>query len=288
MSVRVYDLDTCPLFPVGVAHSASSRDASGRAWLCTRVLVVHTPEDGWVLIDTGFGRQDLANAPASMGAPFIAGVRPDMARSKSAAEFVNTERGMQESISRIVLTHLDLDHAGGIRDFKGVPVSVHPHEWDAAKRQPRISHRYRYRATQLKGVENVEPYGPATTTFGGFEAGAIPGLSDRFLWVNLPGHSPGHCGIAVRRDNGSWIFHVGDAVLEMQEITSSNPKLSVAIRFHHGFFDDNAKQGRATRQQLAKLYANEGRDWTWVCGHDPAPTGPVDDRWVTLGGPERA
>jgi glyoxylase-like metal-dependent hydrolase (beta-lactamase superfamily II) len=287
MSVRVYDLDTCPLYPIGVAHARSVRDASGQAWLCTRVLAVHTPEDGWVLIDTGFGRQDLANPEASMGARFVATAKPHRATARPAAEWLNTVPDGPLSMNRVVLTHLDLDHAGGLRDFAGVPISVHPREWQAATQRKTLVHRLRYRARQLQGVAEPELFGPATTSFGGFEAGRVPGLSDRFLWVSLPGHTPGHCGVAIRRDDGGYVFHVGDAVLEMQEITSGNPQLSVAIRAHHRFFDDNPAQGNATRKKLAQLYATEGHDWTWVCGHDPVPTGPCDPYWVSRGGPKR-
>jgi glyoxylase-like metal-dependent hydrolase (beta-lactamase superfamily II) len=288
MSVRVYDLDTCPLYPIGVAHAHSARDASGQAWLCTRVLAVHTPEDGWVLIDTGFGRQDLANPQASMGARFVSTVRPHRATARPASEWLNTVPDGPLDISRVVLTHLDLDHAGGLRDFARVPMSVHPREWQAATQRSSLVHRLRYRQRQLQGVAQPELFGPADTTLGGFEAGRIPGLSDRFLWVSLPGHTPGHCGIAVRRDDGGYLFHVGDAVLEMQEITSATPHLSLAIRSHHALFDDSPAQGNATRKQLARLYENEGRNWTWVCGHDPNPVGPTDAHWVTRGGPKRA
>jgi glyoxylase-like metal-dependent hydrolase (beta-lactamase superfamily II) len=45
----------------------------------------------------------------------------------------------------------------------------------------------------------------------GLESIPIPeGLSPRILLVPLPGHTPGHCGVAVESGPG-WLFHVGDA-----------------------------------------------------------------------------
>jgi len=41
---------------------------------------------------------------------------------------------------------------------------------------------------------------------------ALPGARDDVLLIPLPGHSRGHCGVAVKTGEG-WLLHCGDAYL---------------------------------------------------------------------------
>ena len=89
-----------PLAPAMVAHS----------------LLVERP-DGLLLVDSGFGADDLAD-PRRLGQPFRALTRPVLDPHETAASRIR-ELGLDPAdVTDIVLTHLDLDHAGGIADSR--------------------------------------------------------------------------------------------------------------------------------------------------------------------------
>ena len=94
-------------------------------------LLVERP-DGLLLVDTGFGSGDVAD-PKRLGQPFRALVRPVL----QAAETVHAQllaRGLDPAdVTDIALTHLDLDHAGGLADFPQARVHVHEAELAAAQ-----------------------------------------------------------------------------------------------------------------------------------------------------------
>ena len=43
------------------------------------------------------------------------------------------------------------------------------------------------------------------------------------LLVPLPGHSQGHCGVAVGK-GGNWLFHCGDAYVREMQIDPDHPR----------------------------------------------------------------
>ena len=98
--------------------------------MVAHTLVVERPE-GLLLVDTGFGRGDVAD-PKRLGQPFRAMVRPTL----DPAETVHAQllaRGLDPAdVTDVVLTHLDLDHAGGLADFPTARVHVHEAELAAA------------------------------------------------------------------------------------------------------------------------------------------------------------
>ena len=100
--------------------------------------------DGLTLVDSGFGRDDLAR-PARLGRPFVAAMRPAFDPSETAAVRVVALGHRVEDVTDIVLTHLDLDHAGGISDFPRARVHVYGAELDAA-----LSPTWREKARYIK------------------------------------------------------------------------------------------------------------------------------------------
>jgi glyoxylase-like metal-dependent hydrolase (beta-lactamase superfamily II) len=68
--------------------------------------------DGLVLIDTGFGLDDIRN-PRQLGRPFTAIVRPRLNVAEAAISQVRALGFDPHDVRHIITTHLDLDHAGG-------------------------------------------------------------------------------------------------------------------------------------------------------------------------------
>ncbi|KXO98296.1 MBL fold metallo-hydrolase [Tsukamurella pseudospumae] len=112
----------------------------------------------------------------------------------------------REDLTDIVLTHLHSEHAAGIVDFPDATVHVSATELAASRsRSPRA--RISYRSRFFEHGPNWAPHDGAEEWLG------VPGCSyvtDDVVLVPLPGHTVGHCGVAVRRGD-RWLLHTGDA-----------------------------------------------------------------------------
>ena len=111
------------------------------ARLVAHCLLVERPE-GLLLVDTGFGTADIAD-PKRLGQPFRALVGPVLDATETALARVTALGHRPEDVTDIVLTHLDLDHAGGIGDFPQARVHVDEDELDRALAPP-LRERPRY------------------------------------------------------------------------------------------------------------------------------------------------
>ena len=109
-----------------------------------------------------------------------------------------------QDVRHIVATDLDFDHAGGLEDFPNATVHVMQREYDDAT-GPRagVVARNRWRPSQLDKVLHWRGYGARGEPWFGFDAVRdLDGLPPEILMVPLPGHSWGHAGVAIRRDDG--------------------------------------------------------------------------------------
>jgi glyoxylase-like metal-dependent hydrolase (beta-lactamase superfamily II) len=107
-----------------------------------------------------------------------------------------------------VLTHLDLDHAGGLPDFPQARVHLHRAELAAAL-TPRLRERQRYVSAQWAHGPYWQPHDADGEDWHGFSS--VRAVGDDVLLVPLAGHTRGHSGVAVRRPSGGWFLHAGDA-----------------------------------------------------------------------------
>src|SRR5262245_36271461 len=95
-----------------------------RGHLVCHCLLIETDEDGLVIVDSGYGTADLHDRRRiPQGTRTMLG--PEMRHEETAIAQVR-ERGLDpEDVRHVVLTHMDLDHAGGLSDFPHARVHVH-------------------------------------------------------------------------------------------------------------------------------------------------------------------
>lgn len=240
---------------------------AGRLRLVPRELVAHCllveTDDRLVLVDTGFGVDDLLQGMRRLGpSPLLLGVRRDL--DLTALHQVRALGHSPDDVTDIVLTHLDLDHAGGLSDFPGARVHVRGEELAAARR-PSLQERARYVPAQwAHGPRWVEHTAGGDTWFGFDSVSATGG---DVVMVPLPGHTRGHTGVAVRRPEGGWLLHAGDAYFhagDKEQPRRCPPGLRV---FQRAMAIDNSARLRnlARVQQLHREHPDEV---TVFCAHD--------------------
>jgi glyoxylase-like metal-dependent hydrolase (beta-lactamase superfamily II) len=227
-------------------------------WACCHVLRVRAG-DRSVLIDTGIGLADVRDPVARIGKPAIdaAGFRfEECDTALRQLERLGTD---PTTVTDIVLTHLDPDHVGGLSDFPHARVHVSAVERDAAE-----SGDPRYRPVQWSHSPNWCTYAKPTSTWFGFDAFELDlPLIAPLLLIPLPGHTPGHCGVAIRRES-NWLLHVGDAYYLRAELADASHPVDALARINAT--DDPAR--RSTLQRLRDLLAQHAGQVQTVGYHD--------------------
>jgi N-acyl homoserine lactone hydrolase len=131
------------------------------------------------------------------------------------------------SVRWVVLSHMHTDHVGGIEPFSNAEIVVARSEWD---RFPGLGGRIRGYLPQHwpAGVEPspVELHGPPVGPFSGSLDLAGDGS---LLLVPLPGHTPGHIGLLVEAQDGSYLLG-GDVAHSPQELAERHPELDAFCR----------------------------------------------------------
>ena len=219
-----------------------------------------------VLVDTGFGLGDVRD-PKRLGQPFRALVRPRTNERETAVRQVAALGLDPAAVRDIVVTHLDLDHAGGLGDFPNARVHVFAPELDAAM-DPPLRERTRYRSAQwAHGPDWQRVQVDGDSWFGFQSVRLLPELDVEVAMVPLLGHTAGHTGFAVKRGRG-WLLHCGDAYFHRNEVRtppSCPPGLGLVQKLNE--HDGEARQHNRERlRELAREHADEVR---LVCSHDP-------------------
>ncbi|GAB3774949.1 glyoxylase-like metal-dependent hydrolase (beta-lactamase superfamily II) [Nocardioides ginsengisegetis] len=231
------------------------------AQMVAHCLLVERP-GGLLLVDSGFGTGDIAD-PRRLGRPFTAVLRPALNLAETAQAQVRALGHAIEDVTDIALTHLDLDHAGGLGDFPGARVHVFGAELDAAL-HPTMREKARYIGAQWAHGPQWTRHDEAGDDWFGFRG--VTALGEDVVLVPLHGHTRGHCGVAVRRPDGGWLLHAGDSYFHTSE-KETPPSPPVGLRAFQTLMAVDNKQRKANQERLRELHAAHG-EITIFSAHD--------------------
>ncbi|WP_328403338.1 MBL fold metallo-hydrolase [Nocardia sp. NBC_00403] len=228
-------------------------------------LLVETDSDGLVLVETGLGLEDIRNPHTVLGTAWVTVAEPVLSEEETAIRQVEKLGFSAKDVRHIFLTHLDIDHCGGLPDFPDAQVHVLKAEIEAAFAE---APSFRYRPGHWTHGPNWVSYAPESNDeWFGFTAQQAQGLSSEILMVPLGGHTAGHAGIAVRTGE-NWILHCGDAYYyhrELQADPHPHPVLNhiqTTAEVHH-----DLRLG--TQARLRELVRDHSDDVTLISAHDP-------------------
>jgi len=186
-------------------------------------FVLEHPE-GTMLIDTGLGfRFDVPRWQRRF-VPTVAGGPAPVAETMRA-------RGLDPgAVTRVILTHLDYDHVGGVGSFPHAEVLVHRVEHEAAT--SRAQHM-RYRPELWPQTFAPRLYDLADEPFGPFPKSlAVTDRGDVRL-VPLRGHSAGQVGVVVETGRAPLFFSADHVLREdwLAEDRAAGRALGLGIFF---------------------------------------------------------
>lgn len=218
-----------------------------------------------ILVDTGIGTADLPDGGARLGAGMVKTVRPELSPAETALSRLAGLGIRPSEVTDIVITHLDPDHAGGLSDFPDAAVHVSAACLAAALPEPQSRLAGRYQPAQWAFGPRWQPLTP-DAAWRGRPAAPIPGLRDAWL-VDLSGHTPGHAGVAVRRRDGTWLLHAGDAAFH--PATFAGRLSPLGLEFAERTLRTDARAWRESRAWLRGLAASG--DVEIITSHHPDP-----------------
>lgn len=240
-------------------------DARHRHMVCHCVLL-ELP-DRLVLVDSGFGLADIADPRGRLGGLFLGGIRPQLDSRSTAVSQIEALGFAMSDVRDIVLTHMDVDHIGGIADFPHARIHVTQAELDRATTRPTFDDRLRYHPAQWAHGAKFRTYAAQGEPWFGFSAvRSLDGLPPELLLIELAGHSRGHVGIAI--DTGArWLLHCGDAYFHRSEVAAT-PSCPAGLRWFQRFMAQDNALRVANQARLRVLAAEHRADVRLFCAHD--------------------
>jgi glyoxylase-like metal-dependent hydrolase (beta-lactamase superfamily II) len=264
--MHIRHLNTGSMCPVGRRLVNGTGSIFQRARMVCHCLLIET-QDGLALVDTGIGLGDIAS-PMRLGRRWVRQTSPRLDPGETAAEQVKALGYALSDVRHLLLTHLDRDHAGGVPDFPNAKVHVHRSEYEMAVLGKPLAPKGRYVREQWQHGPDWAFYGEGGENWFGFSG--VRALGDRepdILMIPLPGHTLGHCGVAVRAGD-KWLLHAGDAYFFHGQL---EPKVRMPLAL--GYFQRRADMDRKARlsnqERLRALQASHRREVAIINSHDP-------------------
>jgi glyoxylase-like metal-dependent hydrolase (beta-lactamase superfamily II) len=227
-------------------------------------LVVESP-DGLVLVDTGLGLATLQDAKSILGAGFLHIARPRLDPAEAAATQLKALDLDPADVRHIVLTHMDVDHAGGIADFPKAKVHVLASEHEAAMAATSFKDLHRYPAALWGHQPDWVLHEVRGETWEGF--GAVQAIGPGVLLVPLLGHSIGHCGVAVET-SGGWLLHAGDAYFSHGEVHGPTRRCPPGLELFQLVTQVDGLARVRNQDRLRELANRPGGAVRVICSHD--------------------
>jgi glyoxylase-like metal-dependent hydrolase (beta-lactamase superfamily II) len=230
-------------------------------------LIVETDRE-IILVDTGIGTADIADPKGRLGGVFTFMTHPVLSAEETALAQVERLGFGKKDVRHIAVTHLDLDHAGGLSDFPDAVIHVFRKEQIAALAPTTSNERSRYRAPQWAHHPTWETHDVGGDSWFGFESvRAIPRTDGEVLIVPLVGHTRGHSAIAVKTPGG-WLLHAGDAYFFHGEVDASPPHCPGGLSFFQRMVahDNEARLKNQSRlRELVREHASEVKVFSAHC-----------------------
>lgn len=255
----------------------------GRQLAC-HCLLIETPSSGLVLVDTGLGTQDLVDPAKRLGFAFThVYANPKRDPSLSAIAQIRALGFDPRDVRHIVMTHMDLDHVGGLADFPHALVHLHERELAACTARRSFKDKHRYLPVMWSHQPRFETYSEEGEPWMGFEAiRSLRGLPPEILFVPLFGHTLGHCGVAINDAQG-WMLQAGDAYFDPREVHGMQRRCAWQV----GLFQaavQTVRHERLRNQARLRGLTAEHPEMRIFCAHNPWEYAVAIGEAVTVNG----
>ena len=267
MTLRIHHLNCGTMCPM-CERLINRREGSWRKpghFVC-HCLAIETSH-GLVLVDTGLGHKDIDDPSRRLGSTYTGIFRPALRREETAVAQLRQLGFTASDVRHIAVTHLDLDHAGGLADFPQAQVHVFKPELEQIL-NPGLREKQRFRFSQFDHDPKWTVHEEAGESWFGFSSiRAIPGLPVDILLIPLVGHTMGHTGVAVKQGD-KWLLHCGDAYYHHSQV-SDDPQVPGGSMFFQSAIASLPKERVRNLRRLQELALKHGDEVELFSAHDP-------------------
>lgn len=265
MTLQVHHLNCGTLRPPCARFFNGTGSIFSRGRLVCHCLLVEA-NVGLVLVDTGLGLTYIANPKKQVGR-FTAFVLSTPLDPAETAVKQTAQLGFPpDNVQHIILTHLDLDHAGGLPDFPNAKVHVLAQEHEAAMNPPTSLERSRYITDHWAHGPKWAIHQPHGEKWYDFDN--VQEILPEILLVPIIGHTRGHCGVAVKTSQG-WVLHCGDAYTNRAEIEFGPERCPAGAKMHRRITAVDRDTNSRWPEKLRALVRNHSNEVSIFCSHDP-------------------
>ena len=190
----------------------SFRDKKFGAWLPIWSWVIEHPE-GIYLIDTGLSTEvHQPNYFKNLDIVSRYYFEKQMKFQISKEEEINRQLKKigiaADSISKIVLTHLHIDHTGGLKYFPNTPIVVNEREWQTKDGSFPALFPPDIKIDKIKLVDKFENFGHSSFLT----------VAKDLVMVATPGHTRGHTSVILKVDENKLIIFGGDVAYSQERL----------------------------------------------------------------------
>ena len=199
-------------------------------WLPVSVYLIEHPK-GLILVDTGWHRDmspegvyDKKAQVKSLGSRVLYNVNQGQIPLGEAVDEQLATMGIKPSdLDYVLLTHLDCDHANGLRAVKDAKhILVAAEELECARKNGFIRYKKKWwEGVDMQTIEWNGTEGPAGKSFDLFGDGSVK-------MINIPGHCDGLCAVKITREDGKYVLLFSDggyATKSWEEMITSGVSL---------------------------------------------------------------
>lgn len=224
--------------------------------------------DELILVDTGFGLNDVRRPQDRLSSFFLNLLKPEFREELTAIRQVEALGYKPQDVRHIILTHLDFDHAGGLDDFPWANVHLMAAEKESAMLQQTWLDRQRYRPAQWRNKSKWHLYeaSEGDTWFGFNKVHALEGITNDIALIPLTGHTLGHAGIAMMSKD-KWLLNAGDAYFYHKEMDVL-PCCTPGLKMYQNMMDKNHKMRVLNQKRLRAMKQLNGLTVDVFCSHD--------------------